>query len=60
MRTSYFLYDTKVSHLGPGTFSIIKEIEHPRSLGLKYYCLGYYVQEYQRMAYKNNFAKRTL
>ena len=51
----YFIYDTKFSHLGLGTFSILKEIEQTRSLGLKYYCLGYYVQECQRMAYKNNF-----
>ncbi len=54
----YFIYDAKFSHLGLGTFSIIKEIEHTRSLGLKYYCLGYYVQECQRMAYKNNFKPR--
>ena len=54
----YFIYDTKFSHLGLGTFSILKEIEHTRSLGLKYYCLGYYVQECQRMSYKNNFRPR--
>ena len=40
----YFIYDTKFSHLGLGTFSILKEIEYTRSLGLEYYCLGYYVQ----------------
>jgi len=40
----YFIYDTKFSHLGLGTFSILKEIEHTQMLGLKYYCLGYYVQ----------------
>ena len=51
----YFIYDTKYSHLGLGTFSILKEIEHTRSLGLQYYCLGYYVRTCQRMAYKNNF-----
>jgi len=54
----YFIYDTKFSHLGLGTFSILKEIEHTQMLGLKYYCLGYYVQECQRMAYKNNFRPR--
>ena len=54
----YFIYDTRFSHLGLGTFSILKEIEHTRSLGLKYYCLGYYVRECQRMAYKNNFKPR--
>ncbi len=54
----YFIYDTKFSHLGLGTFSILKEIEYTHSLGLKYYCLGYYVQECRRMAYKNNFRPR--
>jgi arginine-tRNA-protein transferase len=54
----YFIYDTKFSHLGLGTFSILKEIEQTSSLGLKYYFLGYYVQECRRMAYKNNFRPR--
>ena len=54
----YFIYDTKFSHLGLGTFSILKEIEHTQMLGLKYYCLGYYVKECQKMAYKNNFRPR--
>ena len=54
----YFIYDTKFSHLGLGTFSILKEIEHAQMLGLKYYCLGYYVKECQKMAYKNNFRPR--
>jgi arginine-tRNA-protein transferase len=51
----YFFYDTRFSRLGLGTFSILKEIEYTRSIGLKYYCLGYYVQACQRMAYKGNF-----
>ena len=55
MSSMYFFYDTKFSHLGLGTFNILKEIEQTLSLGLKYSCLGYYVQECQRMAYKNNF-----
>ena len=54
----YFIYDTKFSYLGLGTFSILKEIEHTQMLGLKYYCLGYYVKECQKMAYKNNFRPR--
>lgn len=54
----YFIYDTKYSHLGLGTFSILKEIEHTRSLGLQYYCLGYYVRACQRMSYKDKFKPR--
>ncbi|MFQ5688385.1 MAG: hypothetical protein ACE5GV_17195 [Candidatus Scalindua sp.] len=33
-------------------------LTHTRSLGLKYYCLGYYVSECRRMAYNNNFKPR--
>ncbi len=51
-------FPAKFSHLRLGTFSILKEIEHTRSLGLKYYCLGYYVQKCQKMSYKNNFRPR--
>ncbi len=54
----YFVYDTSLFHMGLGTFSIIKEIEYSLSLGLKYYCLGYYVQKCQKMAYNNNFKLR--
>ncbi|MBT7591672.1 MAG: hypothetical protein HN561_11435 [Candidatus Scalindua sp.] len=55
MSSVYFIYDAKFSHLWLEAFSILKEIKHTRTLGLKYYCLGYYVQECQTMAYKNNF-----
>ncbi|MFQ5963391.1 MAG: arginyltransferase [Candidatus Scalinduaceae bacterium] len=58
LNSVYFIYDAKVSHLGLGIFSILKEIEYTRSLGLKYYCLGYYVQACQSMAYKGNFKPR--
>lgn len=54
----YFIHDTRFSHLGLGTFSILKEIEYTRSLGLEYYCLGYYIQLCQKMAYKDNFKPR--
>ncbi len=54
----YFVYDTAYSHLNLGTFSIIKEIEHARSLGLAYYYLGYYVRDCQSMAYKDRFKPR--
>ena len=58
LNSAYFFYDTRFSHLGLGTFSILKEIEYARNLGLKYYCLGYYIKACQRMAYKGNFKPR--
>lgn len=54
----YFVYDTDYSRLGLGTFSVLREIEHARERGLKYYYLGYYVEGCNRMAYKGNFLPR--
>lgn len=54
----YFIYDTAYAHLGLGTFSIIKEIEYAKSIGLPYYYLGYYIQDCQSMSYKDRFQPR--
>lgn len=51
----YFIYKNEYSYLNLGTFSILKEIEYAKELGLKYYYLGYYIKENPKMAYKNNF-----
>jgi hypothetical protein len=39
----YFFYDPAMSHLSPGTFSILHEISLCRSMGLDYYYLGFFV-----------------
>ena len=54
----YFFFDPDYSNLGIGTFSILKEIEHARSLDLPYYYLGYYVPGCSSMIYKNSFRPR--
>lgn len=51
----YFIYKTAYNYLSPGNFSIIKEIEFAKFLGLNYYYLGYYIKDNQSMAYKNRF-----
>lgn len=51
----YFCYDPAYSSLGLGNFSILKEIELCRSLGLVYYYLGYFIEECPRMSYKGRF-----
>jgi len=51
----YFIFNTDYEFLSPGTFSILKEIEHTASLGLSYYYLGYFIEENQSMNYKNRF-----
>lgn len=51
----YFIYDTEFGHLGLGSYSIIREINHALDLGLPYYYLGYYIKECDKMAYKKRF-----
>lgn len=51
----YFIFDTRFSRLSPGTYSVLREIEHARDLGLDYYYLGYYNPDSPKIAYKNKF-----
>jgi len=51
----YFIYKKDTLKYGLGTFSVIKEIELAKNLGLKYYYLGYYIEENSFMNYKINF-----
>ncbi len=54
----YFCFDTRYAELNPGTFSILKEIEHARSLRLPHYYLGYSVSGCQSLAYNDNLCPR--
>lgn len=56
----YFFYDPDYKHLSLGTVSIIKEIEYMKEMqkyfpDFKYYHLGGYVQNCQKMSYKKDF-----
>lgn len=51
----YFIYRDEYTKFRLGTFSAIKEAEYARSLGLKHYYLGYYIENNLKMAYKNSF-----
>lgn len=51
----YFIYRMEFSKMSPGIYSILREMEFARSLGLKYYYLGYFVGENMKMSYKNRF-----
>jgi len=51
----YFIYTEAFVCRSPGNFSILKEIEYAKTLGLKYYYLGYFVQNNNHMAYKGRF-----
>ncbi|MEZ6064809.1 MAG: hypothetical protein R3B90_03670 [Planctomycetaceae bacterium] len=41
--------------LGPGTFTILKEIELCQATGRRYNYLGYWIKECPSMAYKDRF-----
>lgn len=51
----YFIFDTAYSHLNLGTYSVIREIQEAKNLGLSYYYLGYSIEECRKMAYKNSY-----
>jgi len=54
----YFAFDPDYSAFNPGTFSILKEIEQARAMGLSWYYLGYYVAECRSLSYKDRFRPR--
>jgi arginine-tRNA-protein transferase len=54
----YFCFDTDYAEFNLGTFSVIKEIEQARAMGLTYYYLGYYVAGCRSLAYKDLFRAR--
>ncbi|MDO3379624.1 arginyltransferase [Geoalkalibacter halelectricus] len=58
LNSVYFFYDPAYAHLHPGTFSILREIEYAKGLGLSFYYLGYYVPGCRRMGYKDHFRPR--
>ena len=52
----YFAFDPDYSHLSPGILSSIIEIHTAKTLGKKYYYLGYYVKNNRTMEYKLKFS----
>ena len=51
----YFAFDPTHDRRSLGTFSIMKEIELCRELGLPHLHLGFWVENCQAMSYKNRF-----
>jgi arginine-tRNA-protein transferase len=56
----YFVFDPRVSRLSPGVYSVLREMEEARRLGLSHYYLGYLVPGCPRMAYKAAFRPHEL
>ncbi|QDT63401.1 arginyltransferase [Calycomorphotria hydatis] len=55
MSSIYFYHDPDWRADGPGTYSIMKELEYARELGIEHYYLGYWIKENASMAYKHRF-----
>jgi arginine-tRNA-protein transferase len=51
----YFVFMKQFQHLGLGNFSVLKEMQYCRQVGLNYYYLGYYVRGNTIMEYKSHF-----
>lgn len=51
----YFYHAPEWRSAGPGTFSLLCEIDLARQLGLDYVYLGYWIANCPSMAYKNRF-----
>lgn len=56
----YFLYARKFASRSLGTWSVVRETQLVRDLGLRSYYLGYWVPGNDRMAYKHRFRSREL
>ena len=56
----YFYHDPQWRDAGPGTFSILQELEFCRRTGRPYLYLGYWIAECPSMAYKANFGPHEL
>jgi len=55
LSSNYFYYDTDYLDRRPGVFSVLREISLARGMGKKYYYLGFYIEENQKMSYKKHF-----
>jgi arginine-tRNA-protein transferase len=51
----YFYWDPRFASLSPGTYSILKQVELSRRLGLQYLYLGLYIEKCLPMSYKAAF-----
>lgn len=48
----YFFYDPDYNFMSLGTYSSFREVELVRTLGLRYYYMGFYIHSCPKMSYK--------
>jgi arginyl-tRNA--protein-N-Asp/Glu arginylyltransferase len=51
----YFYWDPKFAHLNPGTYSVLKQLELCKRMGLAHLYLGLYIAQCKSMAYKGRY-----
>ena len=51
----YSFFDPDASDRSPGTYMILRLVEHARELSLDYVYLGYWIEESPKMSYKERF-----
>ena len=51
----YFIHDPLWRSKGPGTFSVLSEIDIGRAADRDYLYMGYYIRDCESMSYKNRF-----
>lgn len=51
----YFAFDPDRSHLSPGVFSVMKELELCEKMNKKWLQLGFWVEENRKMSYKTKY-----
>ncbi len=55
LNSVYFIYDPEFSKRSLGRLGVLKEVELAQQLNLKYYYLGYFIEENDSMSYKKDF-----
>ncbi len=51
----YTFFDPKFSHLSPGHYAILWQIDYAQQLGVEWLYLGYWISQCQKMSYKNQY-----
>lgn len=51
----YSFFDPDMHKRSLGTYCILKQIEHAKNLGVDHLYLGYWIENHNKMHYKNNF-----
>ncbi len=60
MSSVYFYHDPAWRPLGPGSYSVLREIDWARKLEIPYLYLGYWIERCPSMSYKSRFAPHEL